>query len=225
MKTSTKSTFVIIGTLIIGIILGILGGGILHQKRFEQVERMRRMAPEKRFEKTINEIIKPDEKQRNRIRELLKKQADKIAQLDEEYQSKILSIFDSTRQQINSSLNEEQIIRLEEQLINGHKQFIERHLERLDKILDLSNEQREKIEGILNNFQPPFSKNHRSHLGKPNKRRQKIFNNFEEMDKKIESVLTPEQQKKYSKFKLNRIKNRRTPPSGEFPAPPPKNRF
>ncbi len=80
MKMSTKTTFVILGTLFIGIIIGILGGGIIHQQRIEKFDRMRRMNPEQRFAEVIDEIIKPDEKQSDQIKDIMDEQAEKIPQ-------------------------------------------------------------------------------------------------------------------------------------------------
>jgi hypothetical protein len=219
MKMSTKSTYIILGTLIIGIVIGILGGGILHQKRFERFEDMRRMKPEQRFSEMIDEIVRPNENQRKLIKDVLEKQAEKIAELDEVYHGKILTIFDSTRQVINSSLNEEQIKRLEERINKGSEQFVKRHLQRLDQVLDLTKDQSRQIEEILKKFKPPFRQAKKLSFDRQGKNKTKFKNHMDEMDSEIETVLTPEQIEKFNRFKERRPKNRGDHRPGDFPPP------
>ena len=223
---STKTTFIILGTLVIGIIIGILGGGIIHQQRMEQFDRIRRMNPEQRFAEVIDEIIKPDDKQRDQIKDIMNEQAEKIVRIDDEYQSQILEMFDSTRQKINSLLTKDQIISLEKHLARGHKRFYRGRLERLSRYLELTKEQQRKIEEIFKEFAPQFDPNKELLSGKKIRRIQKIENQFDKIDQKIESVLTQEQIKKYLQFRERRGKDWKGSRRGGFPPPfkekPPK---
>jgi len=214
MKISTKTTFIIFGTLTIGIVIGFLGGGLVHKIRFERFEDMRKMNPENRFEQMIDEIINPNDNQRELLKGLLNNQAKRIAQLDEEYHSKILSVFDSTRQEIRSNLTEEQIQRLEQQIKQGRNEFRQKHLERLSQMLQLSDEQKTKIEKIMEEFEKTFNKDRGLPFNKPEPDGDRFKENFDEMNAKIKSVLTPEQYQKYEQFEINRDRNKRMPPPG-----------
>ncbi|MCB0263556.1 MAG: hypothetical protein KDH98_10415, partial [Calditrichaeota bacterium] len=61
MNTKTKSILAILTTLLIGIAIGAIASGTL---RYRKMERIERMSPQERFLKTMDEIIKPDEQQR-----------------------------------------------------------------------------------------------------------------------------------------------------------------
>ncbi len=201
MKISTKTTLIILATLLIGTAIGILGSGIFHQKRFD---RIRQMHPEQRFVEILDRIIKPAEEQSRLIKEILEKQSKKIAALEENYQGEIFTIFDSTRIQIQSLLTKEQMNKLEQEMSRGGEKFAARMLERLDNDLDLTDDQREKIEEIFKEMsknskfdESPFTG--RKGFRKPGFRQLRM-----EMDKKIEAVLTPEQAAKFREYKENR---------------------
>lgn len=203
MRISTKTTLIIMGTLIIGFIIGVLGGGLLHQKRFDRIQRM---DPGQRFTEVLDGIIKPDESQRQAITAVLKKQTQKIALLEEEYQSEIFVIFDSTRLEIKSLLSEEQIKQLENTMAKGQDHFISRRIERLNELLQLSKIQREQIEQIMRQSAPNIAPKKHPFLIEGRKDRANVRQMREELDKKIESVLTPEQIKIYVEFHRHRMR-------------------
>ncbi len=216
---STKTTFVILGTLFIGIIIGILGGGIIHQQRIEQFDRMRRMNPEQRFAEVIDEIIKPDEKQRAQIKEIMDDQTDKITRIDDDYRSEILAMFDSTRKKINSLLTEDQIISLEKHLARGHKRFYRGRIERLSRSLELTEEQQRKIEEIFRDFDPPIDHERGLLPGRKNRKPPEFNKHNDEIDQMIRSLLTPEQLKKYSRLRRRQGEERRNRRPNGFPPP------
>ena len=98
-------------------------------------------------------------------------------------------------------------------------------MDRLSQLLDLTEEQKTKIEEILKEFEPPFNQNQESSLGKSDRKRSNIRGNLEKMDKKIELILSPEQWKKYLQFRERRLKDRKGPHPGEFPPPPDNEPF
>ena len=201
MKISTKTTLIILATLSIGIIIGIIGGGRFHQKRFDKI---RRMNPEHRFVEILDRIIKPTDEQNQRIKEILEKQSKKIALLEEDYQVEIFTVFDSTRLQIKTLLTDEQMNKLEQEISRGGEKFTSRMLKRLDSYLDLTDDQRDKIEDLFKEMSKNFRFDKSPFMGrkgfnKPGFRQLRV-----EMDKKIEAVLTPEQVEKYREFKERR---------------------
>jgi hypothetical protein len=194
MKVSSKTSFILLGTLIIGIIIGALGSGLMQQKR---IEKIKRMDPGQRFKKALFDIIKADKAQQQAIEKILKEQTAKIAQLDDDYQSEIFTVFDSTRMKIKSILTEKQLQQFEKGIYKGHKSFIARRLKHMRELLELSDEQYEKIEKILRQSKTQkspfyFFSNKSNYENRQHSR--------DSLMKKIESILTPEQIEKYKEM-------------------------
>ncbi len=193
MKVSSKTSLILLGTLIIGIIIGALASGLLQQKR---IEKIKRMDPGQRFKEVLFHIIKPDKDQRIEIENILKEQTKKIGALDEEYQSEIFTVFDSTRMKIKSILTEKQLRQFEKRINKGQKHFTARRLKHMKESLQLSEEQYEKIEEIMLQSKAPkgpFFFGNKSDYANRQRSRDSLI-------KKIESILTPEQFEKYKEM-------------------------
>jgi hypothetical protein len=219
MNTKTKTSFILMGTLIIGIIIGALFSGMLRQQRIRRIEGM---PHHERFIKSMERILQPDEEQKQLIHQVLKMRFERVAELRDEYQSKIASIFDSIHQDIDTVLTEEQKVRLKEQIENVSSRMVKMRLDRLSMILNLDRDQQSKIEKIflemeekMRNQFPPS----RRDLRDRSKFRDR-FKELEQMHKKIEEVLTPEQREKYKEMRKGMHEGMKPP--FDFPFPPPE---
>jgi len=106
-----KPILVIIGTLIIGFVLGMLTSA---QIRFHKLKPVRVYFSEERFREGFYKIIQPDEKQKAKIEEVL----DKYAKINSEIQNNFRKEFDESmsglRKEIDLNLTKEQVARLKE---------------------------------------------------------------------------------------------------------------
>ncbi len=215
MKISTKTSIILLSILFLGIIIGVLGSGILHQKRFEKIQRM---DSGQRFTEALFCIIKPDKTQRQIIADILKNQTQKIALLEEEYQNEIFTVFDSTRLEIKSLLSEEQLKQLENKMDKGQDHILSRRIKHLDKLLHLSDKQREQIEQIMKESAPNFASSKHPFFMEDRKSRANIRQIKEKMGKVIEAILTPEQIEIYRESRKHRTRHMSKsfkPPSDE----------
>lgn len=107
----TKSIIIIIGTLIIGFILGMLTSA---QLRYQKLKPVRVFFSEERFRDGFYKIIQPDEKQKVIIEQLL----DKYAKINSDLQNKFRNDMDvnlkAFRKELDSKLTKEQIARIKE---------------------------------------------------------------------------------------------------------------
>ena len=190
MKISTKTSIILLSTLILGVIIGVLGSGLLHQKRIEKIQTM---DSGRRFKEVIFDFIKPDKSQRQTIEGILKKQTVKISQLEEDYQGEVFSIFDSTKMEIKSLLSEKQLKQLEKGMNKGQDHYLSRRIRHLKELLKLSDEQYKELEELVRESE--MAKHSFIFQGKINRTDRRKMR--EELIKKIEVLLTPEQIEKY----------------------------
>jgi Spy/CpxP family protein refolding chaperone len=198
MTTKSKTTFIILGTLIIGIVIGALASGMWREKRIKKFSRMR---PQQQFVETIEEIIKPDDAQRKAIEKVLEKRFEHIAQIRERHESEMMAVFDSLRQELNSLLTEEQLKRLEENLEKSSHRFRDRRLDRLTDVLQLTEDQRRQIEEIFRRNGPDFRRFRKPPARDSIPGRFDFMEQRKKLEKEIEALLTPEQRKKYEEFR------------------------
>ncbi len=215
MTTRSKTTFIILGTLIIGIVVGSLGSGMLRERRVEKFDRMR---PQQRFVEVMENIIKPDKAQREEIEKVLEKRFEHIAQIRERHELEMMSAFDSLRVELNALLTAEQLKRLEDHFEKGSQKFIKRKLDRLTDVLKLSEDQRKQIEEIYRRYEPGFMGFRRSAPADSGRSRPEVSGRREKLDEEIEKVLTPAQRDKYRQFRERR--ERRDFPLGSPPPAP-----
>ena len=206
MNTKTKSILAILTTLLIGIAIGAIASGTLRHRKMERIERM---SPQERFLKTMDEIIKPDEQQREAIQQVLKRESEQMVCIRERYQGEVSAVMDSVKKELRSILTPEQSQRLEEHFSQFEKRRNEREIKRLARMLDLTEAQQSQIAGIFEKH--AFSKRHPG-IGSPDD--SSFIKTIQKIQTEVETVLTPEQQEKYRKY--NKEKRRRF----RFPGPP-----
>ncbi len=204
MKISTKTTIILLSAVVLGVIIGVLGSGLLHKKRYEKIQTM---DPGQRFKEVLFDIIKPDKIQRQAIEDILKEQTAKISLLEEDYQGEVYAIFDSTKIKIKSILTEKQLEEFEKEMNKGHERIISRRINHLKKSLQLSDEQYKEIYQIVKETEmaKPF-------FFQSNQSRRERRQMREMLMKKIETVLTPEQIKRYHEMQRRGMGPRFTPP-------------
>lgn len=109
MKTRTKSVFIILGTLIIGIILGgFLTGAIVRHRLNRIAESQTRPG----FVRIMEHIIKPTDKQKKEIRPILQKTAHRLTQVYLQKRKEMVQIGDSLRNELKPYLTDKQFNRL-----------------------------------------------------------------------------------------------------------------
>jgi Spy/CpxP family protein refolding chaperone len=200
LNTKTKTSFVLIGTLLIGVAIGALGSALWRADRARKFELMR---PENRFLNFIKGVIRPAPEQNQQFDEILGNYSKRISNIHDQHQEEILAVYDSLRSELNALLTDEQRARLEESLARGRTLRVAVTVGHLTEELDLSESQSQKIEEILraNEILPgrgriPFKKRQEFH--------QEMRTQFEKIEKEIEAVLTPEQLEKYRELRSRR---------------------
>jgi recombinational DNA repair protein RecT len=106
-----KPLLVIIGTLIIGFILGMLTSA---QIRFHKLKPVRVYFSEERFREGFYKTIQPDEKQKAIIEDVLNKYAKINSEIQDNFRKEFDQSMSEMRKEIDSNLTKEQIARLKE---------------------------------------------------------------------------------------------------------------
>lgn len=108
MKVQLKSTLLLMGTLLVGIVLGM----ILHETFLEQRyhSRVRKMRDPQMFIHHFENIIQPTDAQREELKKILQKHYKKMMMERNVFQAKM----DSLRTELESVLTEEQKARLKD---------------------------------------------------------------------------------------------------------------
>jgi Spy/CpxP family protein refolding chaperone len=205
MKNKTKTFFILLGTLVIGIIIGVIFSGIVRQQKIYQI---REMHEHERFIKGMEKIIQPSEEQREKIDKILKKRSQKIMEIRKKYQEEVATIFDSLHQDMAEVLTDQQKERLENQIKRFSSRMIQTRLEHMTTVLGLSDEQRQQIEKIMTDMEEEMQERIQSRQKPDINWRDKrqdwrggIKDIFEKYDKEIEEVLTPLQKEKFRKMR------------------------
>ena len=115
MSIHGKSALIIIGTLLIGIVIGVfLVGPIAHHRMMPHIPRR---GPEA-FTPMLERVIRPSAEQEEAIREVLEKHSERLAEMHKDYRTEMTAIMDSLRKDLDPILSEEQKARLDER--HGH---------------------------------------------------------------------------------------------------------
>ena len=204
MKQKTKTFFIISGTLIIGILLGISISSTFHQERMDKIKRM---SFQQRFGELIQRIIKPTEAQQKILNQIIEKRSTQIDLLREQQHLDLMAVLDSLRTELNSALTDEQRQLLEQEIQKGeHRPFTWR-MNQLERDLELTDEQRKKIEQIFLKTTPQFPFGRKPDFpdtmrhGERKDRFQNRKQMMRKIEQEIEQVLTPDQLKKFKKLK------------------------
>lgn len=114
MNLQVKPSLIILGTLLIGIILGVLLSGALIRERHHRIEAM--LGPP-RFAERIIKVVKPrDVEKRKAIAAIVEKTSLRIRDLTRETRTGMHAVVDSMFSELKPLLNEEQSKRLEKHL-------------------------------------------------------------------------------------------------------------
>lgn len=216
MNIKWKIAIHIVATLLIGILIGALLNRSLVQRRIKNVLEMRTvglLAP--RPEKDLKPVSPEQDK---RIREILDKHAERLAEIHKRFESEIQASFKSLNQELEPILTAEQREELK-RMIPGPPPFFGRGrrgfppmmggwglpafgVEALQKDLNLTEEQMTKIRTIMDEFRRqtlgPGNMPRGPEMGDPLRQAK------EKMDQEIDKVLTDEQRVKFRELRKNR---------------------
>ena len=133
MNIRTKSTIVLIGVLLIGIIIGALGSTMLRRNMWE--DRVAKFRSPHGFTERFIKIIQPDPQQEKAIEEILLKHHHKMLSITEKSRDKINTHADSLFIELEPILSSEQMQRAKKVLRRGPPHFRDRrdHLEQKEK--------------------------------------------------------------------------------------------
>ncbi len=118
MNLQLKNSLILTGTLVLGIIIGLLiGGRIMHSK----VENVRNFYTEQGFNRQIMKVIKPTPEQKKQLQPIFRKQARKNQALFTECQKKHHELMENFRDELKNYLTDEQMMRLDRMERNMRK--------------------------------------------------------------------------------------------------------
>ncbi len=114
MTARTKSTLLLLGTLLIGMLLGVFVHTLMVENRIERLTSLRSQAGFVRF---MDKMIEPtDDVQREAIRDVLEETAERLNMHHAESRETVEEIMESFRASLDSLLTEEQINALNERM-------------------------------------------------------------------------------------------------------------
>jgi len=217
MNVKTKTTFIIIVTLIIGIAIGAMFNRALLQHRIKRTFSSRN--PD-RLSVFYERILDPNVEQTQKIRSILKKHALTVSKIRDNYQEEMLAANESFKTKLDPLLtptqksrlnrgpfNRWQFLRRGGRLRNLPKKdnFIQSRLSFLKKELSLTKVQAEKIKQILGKHSPDQNPKR----GENRLRDQRPSSFIKEIDRAIQEILTEKQKEKYISLQKDRPINQR----------------
>ena len=120
MSIRLKTTLIIVGTLIIGIIIGSLGSGALLRRR---VRNFGERPVKDLFVEGFERMVRPEENQRDTIRIILEGYAPKFKAIHESHVASLDSLLDSLDVDLEEVLTPEQVERMKERRRRLHRAF------------------------------------------------------------------------------------------------------
>lgn len=208
MNIKLKTSFVIVFTLITGIIIGALLNRALLQNRVQRVFSMR--SPNA-FVQSYMETIKPNAGQEKQIQEILERNGQRIHEIRLKSREDLEFSMVAMMSELESVLTPEQIKRLEEKPPGGRPRFgirsTEGELFFLTTALELTDDQTSQLKKLLEEFR--MSAPDKMQRGTPKKMNSNFRKQMEKREEEIKKILTSEQMKKYDELMKNR---RRRPP-------------
>jgi len=217
MNIKTKTTFIIIVTLVIGIAIGAMLNRALLQNHIKRTFSYRN--PD-RLPIFYERILDPNVEQTQKIRSVLKKHALTVSKIRYNYQEEMLAANESFKTKLyplltpaqKSRLNKGpfnplQFLRQRERLRNlpQKNNFIQSRLSFLKKELSLTKVQAEKIKQILEKHSPDQN----AKRGENRLRDQRPGTFIKEIDQAIQEILTEKQKEKYQILQKERPINKR----------------
>jgi uncharacterized protein YneF (UPF0154 family) len=208
MNVKTKTSLVIVFTLITGMMIGALLSRALLQNRVQRVFSMRNPNA---FVQSYLETIKPDANQEKQIKEILERNGQRIAEIRSKSRENLESSMVAMMSELESVLTLEQIKRLEEKPPGGRPRFgmrsTEGELVFLTTELELTNDQTSLLKKLIEEFR--MSAPDKMQRGTPKEMSPNFRNQMEKREEEIKKILTDKQKKKYDELMKNR---RRRPP-------------
>lgn len=114
MTTKTKMTFILLVTLLIGILLGIFVDRTIHRFRFQK--RFAEFRQPQGISRILENLIRPDESQYQAVRDILEKYSKKLHEQREKSFQQMEAIMDSLRSELDQVLTDEQKERLKNEM-------------------------------------------------------------------------------------------------------------
>ncbi len=215
MNIKLKMTFIIVITLVLGIVIGAMVNRAISQNRIRDILSRREPA---RFANHFENIIEPDAAQSKQIRNILSKHAKRISKIREKSREELQSSLKSMMEELDSILTPEQRKRLERRRFPGYPPFpppfpslplgrvgVDRELSRMKERLGLSDDQASQIRQIMEESIDQTKMIREE--GVSWRERWKALKELEEKkDKAIEKILTEDQKKLYEQMKKERPK-------------------
>lgn len=217
MNIKLKMTFIIIITLVIGIVIGALLNRTITQNRIKGILSRRDPGP---FVASFEKIIEPDAAQRELIRDILDRHAKRISQIRAKSMEELKSSFESMMAELDSVLTPEQKKRLEKMRFPGIPPFrmpppfpmpppgkidIDEELSVLKERLSLSEDQAIQIKQVLVEVRDEFEMMREKEVN-PREVEQLMRELEERKDQAIENILNSDQKKLYEQIKKERPK-------------------
>jgi len=110
MKVKYKTTAVLIGMLLIGVLIGFIGGGIFRKNIVES--RLARFRSPDMFVRKINRIVQPDSLQRQKLEIILLRHHERIRGISSQFHERFRIQTDSLKNELEPVLTPEQQKRL-----------------------------------------------------------------------------------------------------------------
>jgi hypothetical protein len=113
MNLKIKSTLIIIGTFIIGLIVGI----IVTKSFFHPpgvIDKIAELKSPRGFMERFERIIEPTQSQRSKIRKILRDHFEKVHEQSRQFRGRFMQLNDSLRTELDPILTDEQKERLDE---------------------------------------------------------------------------------------------------------------
>lgn len=194
MKSRARSFVRLIATLLIGVVLGALVGGVLRERRWRKISLL---TQEQRFRAALQNDLQPRPEQWAVIDTLLTQQFKPITRLQGELQNRVFALYDSLREKLQPVLDERQRAALNHVIAAAYYQRLLTRIAYLDEVLQLTEEQEQSLEQALRELrQPPEAKPQNLAA-----RRSASRKRLEDFYRKLENMLTPEQKQKYHALK------------------------
>jgi hypothetical protein len=111
MSIHGKSALIILGTLLIGIVIGVfLAGPVVHHRMQPHIPGR---GPEA-ITPMLERLIEPSPDQEEAVREVLERHSKRLAEMHKGYRDDMVAMMDSLRKDLDPILTEEQKARLDE---------------------------------------------------------------------------------------------------------------
>lgn len=205
MNVKTKTSLIIVITLIVGMVIGALLNRALLQNRVQRVFSMRNPNT---FVQSYLEAIKPDSDQEKQIREILERNGQRFEDIRSKSRQDLESSMLAMMSELESLLTPEQIKQLEEKPSMGRPRFgmrsPEGELALLTTKLELTEDQTSQLKKLFEDLRmlaPDIRKR-----GTPKEMNKNLREQMQKREEEIHKILTEEQKKKYDELMKNRRK-------------------